>query len=199
MFIKHRLVGQYRRHRMTGTQRARSRTRERIVVRERSSLSESDDKTCIRTRVCPPRERSRALRRCPGWIMPVTRADATPPLIPAVLSAKHYVTLTIAINLVYVFTRTALMNVVEQRTKSREEAAAGPRLIGRARREVALSGGSTRTRVPPLCPARVDAAPSAGLFLFFSTPPPSRPTGSPAARSFLSPYNVRVRCTGCVS
>lgn len=26
--------------------------------------------------------------------MPVTRADATPPLIPAVLSAKHYVTLT---------------------------------------------------------------------------------------------------------
>lgn len=134
--------------------------------------------------------------------MPVTRADATPPLIPAVLSAKHYVTLTIAINLVYVFTRTALMNVVEQRTKSREEAAAaaaGPRLIGQARREVALSGGSTRTRVPPLCSARVDAAPSAGLFLFFSTPPPSRPTGSPAARSFLSPYNVRVRCTGCVS
>lgn len=27
--------------------------------------------------------------------MPVTRADATPPLIPAVLSAEHYVTLAI--------------------------------------------------------------------------------------------------------
>ena len=141
--------------------------------------------------------------------MPVTRADATPPLLyPAVLSAEHYVTLTVAINLVRIYTHGRRDE--RRGTRSCKEVARGGSFVeNEARHELALNAGERGKReAAPECRARVDGAVVSIFFLLFSffffhctslLDRGCRSTGSPAACSFLSTYNVRVRCTGCVS
>ena len=119
--------------------------------------------------------------------MPVTRADATPPLLyPAVLSAEHYVTLTVAINLVrHVRIYTHGRRDERRGTRSCKEVARGGSFVeNEARHELALNAGERGKReAAPECRARVDGAVVSIFFFFFflfsfSTAPPCSTGGA---------------------